>query len=272
MSTRQSGSDGGTFGASDGRVLMVLSHPNHEAAVFGLVQRLRPRLVMLTDGGGEARVEQSRRALDRIGLLERASFLNFRESDFYRALLDRELSFFRKVAGRLREEIAASRPEQVLCDAVEFYNPVHDLALPALYAALGKNRDIPIFEMPLIYQTVATQEAYEIQRFPASRSDHQILFRLGEEKLRVKLQMFNEVYDLLRLQIGDLLSSLPADHLATEVIAPAVSGPASVSNEITLRYEWRARSLMERGVIERMITYADHYLPMAEALTHQFHY
>jgi hypothetical protein len=180
MSIQKSGSAGEPFLPSDRRVLMVMSHPNHEAAVFGIVQRLRPRLVILTDGGGQARVEQSRLALERIGLLDRACFLNFRESDFYRALLDRDSPFFEKVVDRLREEIEASAPEQILCDAVEFYNPVHDLALPALYAALGRNRNLAIFEVPLIYQTAATHETYEIQRFPPSRRDRQIVFRLNQ--------------------------------------------------------------------------------------------
>jgi len=33
-----------------------------------------------------------------------------------------------------------------------------------------------------------------------------------------------------------------------------------------LRYEWRAQRLLDRGEIDRAITYADHYLPVASAL------
>ena len=63
---------------SDGAVtVMVFSHPNHELAVFGLVQRLRPRLVFLTDGGGARRVEETGRALDGLGLRAHATFFNY---------------------------------------------------------------------------------------------------------------------------------------------------------------------------------------------------
>jgi hypothetical protein len=48
-----------------------------------------------------------------------------------------------------------------------------------------------------------------------------------------------------------------------------MEGAAPIANEQTLRYEWRARLLLERGEIARMITYADHYLPVVEALTQQ---
>jgi len=125
------------LGKSGLRRQLVLSHPNHEAAIFGIVQRLRPRLVVLTDGGGGSRPSQSRRAFDRIGLLDRVTFLDFRESDFYAALLDSDLGYFRSVVTRLRTELEAFGPEQVICDAVEFYNPVHDLSLPIVRAALA---------------------------------------------------------------------------------------------------------------------------------------
>ena len=39
--------------------IAVFSHPNHELAIFGLLQRLRPRLIYLTDGGGPERVAQT---------------------------------------------------------------------------------------------------------------------------------------------------------------------------------------------------------------------
>jgi hypothetical protein len=51
--------------------LFVFSHPNHEGAVLGMIQRLRPHLVFLNDGGGERRVSETRAALAQIGLLER---------------------------------------------------------------------------------------------------------------------------------------------------------------------------------------------------------
>jgi hypothetical protein len=92
---------------------------------------------------------------------------------------------------------------------------------------------------------------------------------ISQEELGVKLQMRDQVYDLLRFQLAPLLSGLPADHFATEVIAPAVLGASVISNEQILRYEWRARLLLERGEIARVITHADHYLPMVEALTHR---
>ena len=252
------------------RRLLVLSHPNHEAAIFGIVQRLRPRLVILTDGGGDPRPAETRRALDKVGLLDHVSFLDFREGDFYRALLERDLDYFRIVIARLRTQLEELAPEQVICDAVEFYNPVHDLSLPIVRAALGSAPEVQVFEAPLIYQVAcqgaANLERYELQRFPPSRRGGQIEFHLSIDELGEKLAARDQVYGALRRQIAPLLAGTPADHFATEVIAPAARGLSEPSGDQILRYDWRAQLLLDRGQITRAITRAEHYVPLAAAI------
>ena len=68
---------------------MVFSHPNHEVAVLGTIFRLNPHIVYLTDGGADARVAETREALQNF---EPASvhFLNHTEKSFYDALLGRD--------------------------------------------------------------------------------------------------------------------------------------------------------------------------------------
>ena len=83
--------------------LVVFSHPNHEVAVFGLLQRWRPALLYLTDGGGADRVAQTEQGLRSIGLLDRATFLNKSEASFYQALLDVDQPFFDEVAEKVAE-------------------------------------------------------------------------------------------------------------------------------------------------------------------------
>jgi hypothetical protein len=261
------GTDDQTPALNDGvRRLLVFSHPNHEAAIFGMVRRLRPKLVLMTDGGGEPRPGQSRQGLGRIGLLEHVSFLGFREQDFYTALLDRDHGYFQDVIARVRAEIDAYAPEQVWCDAVEFYNPVHDLSLPIVRAALGTRPKAAIFEVPLIYQKAGASESYDVQRFPASRRTPVLRFQLNAQEFIDKLTVRDQVYDSLRQQLGPLLATLPADHFATEMVGPAVEALAEPASDQTLRYDWRAKLLLDRGLVKRAITHAEHYRPVAEAM------
>jgi hypothetical protein len=245
--------------------LVVFSHPNHELAIFGLLQRRRPSLIYLTDGGGPERIEQTQRGLASIGLLDRAVFLNHREQRLYDALLDGDLAFYRDLARQVRTTIAERKPAEVLCDAVEFYNPVHDVSLPVVWAAVGEPA-IPIFEVPLIHQRPGERETYEVQRPRASRRAEQIELQLSAEELAAKLHARDQIYASLANQLGPVTCDLPVSHLQLEVITPTTTPLPVPDNSIVLRYEWRAALLKARGEIAREITYGRHYRPLVSIL------
>lgn len=243
----------------------VFSHPNHELAIFGFLQAFAPSLVYLTDGGGENRLEQTRQGLQRIGLKERATFLNYTESSFYEGLLDRDTAFYAEVASRLGQVLETLHPAQVLCDAVEFYNPVHDLSLPLVRAALRGAPGISVFEVPLVYETPSKAETCEIQHATPDRSAAAISFDLPAEHLDAKIRARDEVYTLLTDQLPIILA-IPRQRLAMETIVPAPSEVPGPDDFRAMRYERRAQLLLERGEIERKITYLDHYMPVAASL------
>lgn len=248
------------------RSALVFSHPNHELAVFGLIQRVQPALIFLTDGGGPGRIEETKRALAQLGLAHRAHFFDYAEAAFYAALLDGDRRFFGAVADRIGESLAALDPEHVLCDAIELYNPVHDLTLPLVRAALG-SRQTRVYEIPLIYQKPQAGEAYEVQRLPPALRDRRIALRLTPAEVDVKILARDSIYGELRRQLGAVLDTLPREQLAEEEIVPATETlPALPDGDRVLRYEWRGRLLHTRGLFGRCITWAEHYRPMAGAL------
>src|SRR6266496_3965503 len=111
--------------------IVVFSHPNHEIAVLGLIFRLRPHIIYLTDGGGEARVDQTKEALE--GYQPASThYLNHSEQSLYDALLEGDTQFYNGLAGEVRAIATQLPADSVYCDAVEFYNPVHDVALPVV--------------------------------------------------------------------------------------------------------------------------------------------
>lgn len=245
---------------------MVFSHPNHELGVYGLLQRWKPYIAYLTDGGGDARVAQTQRGLDAIGLLDHAAFLNHPEHAFYAALLARDVGFFAAVAGQVAELFAAWAPTRILCDAVEFYNPLHDLSLPIVRAAFAHRPALPIFEIPLIYQASGPGERYAVQRLPTARRDGQTEVHLTAAEVGAKLRARDEIYTILRETLGDLLLGLTGAEVAVEVVGPAAAGVPAPDSERVLRYEWRGRLLEERAAVPAVITYAGHYRPVAAAL------
>jgi hypothetical protein len=252
------------------RRLAVFSHPNHELAVLGLVQRFQPHLLFLSDGGAPQRQADTRRGLQSVAISEGVRLMDYPESAYYAALLERDVGFCRRVVADIAAVVDEWQPREIFCDAVEFYNPVHDLCLPLTLAALAGRTDPPtVFEVPLIYQRPAAEEAYEIQRFPAALSAGQRELRLSDAELAAKLHARSTIYGELRLQLSGLLDGLPTREAAREVWRQSSAETLRPTGDRVLRYEWRGKARQARGEVEEIITYADHYQPLVEALLQQ---
>lgn len=251
--------------------IFVFSHPNHEIAVYGMIQRLDPWMIYLTDGGGEHRVSQTKSGLQMIDRLDKAIFLDHSEASFYQGLVDRDTAFFSQVADEIREAFPGQPPSAVFMDAIEFYNPVHDLAVPLVFRAFQDCDEVPKFEIPLVHQVPEDgpdgAKGYLIQRFPSKLAKEAQVFGLTQEELDRKIEARDTIYTLLADQLGSTLSNLSAAHLGREFTGPApASGAREAGESFALRYDSRAQKLLEEGRIEKPITFREHYLSLTESL------
>ena len=265
--TTHSADSSGPWSRPDARLVAVLGHPGHELAIYGLLQRHPPAaVVVVTDGGGVQRVRESQEGLRRIGLLERTRYLDFPEAMFYDALLDFDVPFIRRVAARVRAAIVPLAPTDVLCDAVEFYNPVHDITLPVVRLALD-GQAAAVYEIPLVYEVLGRDDEYVVQRAPDTMRDRCVSFLLDERELDAKASARDDVYRSLHEQAGPELLRVPRDEMAREELVLAASHVAAPgAGGRGLRYERRARLLHAEGRVERMIAYADHFAPLLDGL------
>lgn len=256
------------FRDRDANTIAVFSHPNHEVAVYGLLQRLRPRIIFLTDGGGEERVNQTKKGLERLGLGDRALFVNHSEKSFYDAILAKDSKFFSDIVSLLESLFKSMKPEQILCDAVEFYNPVHDIALPLVMSAAGIGG--PIFEVPLVYQKRndddESKEEYEIQRAPVEWRNEQTLIPLSKEELSTKMQVFDGNYEILKDVVLNGLRCAPRETSECEAVIRSRNPVREPEPSVTLRYEWRANKLLAEGKVTRIITRDGNYVPLVKRL------
>ena len=257
---------GVAFKSQECETLAIFSHPNHEAAIFGLLQRLRPRLVFLTDGGGAERVRQTKAALTEIGMESRAIFLDHSEAVFYKAILNRDTRFFDAVVAALKSLIKSVAPAQVLCDAMEFYNPVHDIALPLISAAIRP--EVQLYEVPLTYQIETNDETekYAIQRVPVESEKDQILTRLTPLELTVKKRIFQQHYEILQDVVAHGLKAAPESVWVDEAVCRVRSPFRKPEKSCVLRYDWRAKKLKSEGTVKQAITHAGNFVPIVKSL------
>lgn len=255
------------FADPHARRLVVLGHPGHELAMFGVLQRHQPDAVLvISDGGSSDRTEQSRRGFASIDRLACVRYLGYPEPAFYRALLDADAAFLRAVVADLRGAFEAHRPTQIFCDAIEFYNPIHDITLALVRAALGESRAV-VYELPLVYEVSGAEDLYRVQRAPDQLAHRRVVFDLSAREIERKAVARDTIYRSLHEQAGPDLLKIPYAGLAREelfVSEDRVSRPGAYGR--ALRYERRARLLHAEGRIARMIVYADHIVPMLDAL------
>lgn len=245
----------------DARTVVVFSHPNHELSIFGTLLRLKPKMIFLTDGGGPHRVAETAEGLKRLGLYTNSVFLNYTEESFYGNLVRKSSSFFRSVTEEVRTIMRLTKPDQVLCDAVEFYNPVHDLSLSITASAVG---DISkVVEVPLVYQAAGKKDDYRVQSFPESRTYVEV--PLTEAEGTEKRKALHEVYTILMKTMGPLLAASPHT-LQREVFSAARDPRRAPDENYFLRYDERAKILKNAGKIEDTILYEDHFLPVVSEI------
>lgn len=256
------------------RTLCCFSHPNHEAAVYGLVCRLKPACVYLTDGGGGARAAQTAAGLRAAGVPRFAwDEFGIKEDFFYNALLGTQnlALALDEVALRLADVIAAYKPQQILCDAVEYYNPIHDLTLPIVLAARRCAGNVAqVFEVPLVYQACAPAGAvYVYQRALPGRRGEEAALPLAAWERAVKLGSLEGNYTALAALVGYPDKFTPEEaHRVGEVEHIVLWGNplAGPDPRAILRYDWRGAALKAGGKVEAAITYAGHYVPLVRAL------
>ncbi len=233
--------------------VFVFSHPNHEIAVFGLLMKLKPPIIYLTDGGGGQRLRETSEGLQAAGVGD-VTFLNFSEQTFYDALLEQNVAFLATVCERVRAVLSRGF-DSIFCDAVEWYNPVHDLSLPIVRAVAGELT--LLYEVPLIHQA---RDGFVFQRAPVGRRKLEQRYDVSEEALGVKVTAWKEIYKILYGQYGSMLGNV-RDIAKTETVMRAGDPARDVDEGAVLRYDERGEKLHGNKAITR----DRHYLPLINA-------
>jgi LmbE family N-acetylglucosaminyl deacetylase len=250
---------------ANARRLMIFAHPSHELGLFGLAQKVEADFLFLTDGNVRERIAESRAALATISRVAGARYLEIPEFTVYEKVIERDLDFFREIVHRVREVVDEVEPDQILCDAVEFYNPSHDMTLPITLAALA-GREVDLYEVPLIHELRDGEQRYVMQRVVPSRRGEAVAIHLTPEETAAKKHARDEIYLALKADLGQTVTGVSDEALSLEEVRLADRGLAKPPDECVLRYDYRGRKLKERGEVDQALSYAEHYRPVAAAL------
>ncbi|MEW6633327.1 MAG: hypothetical protein AB1440_20855 [Pseudomonadota bacterium] len=235
--------------------VLILAHPGHELRIHHWLELTKPRVYLLTDGSGgrqSARTEYSRHIVHAAGATPGSVFGETPDAAWYEALLARDQTFFLDMFARISADLAGHREVQVVSDAVDGYNPVHDLAfvfgsaVNALLQRTGTRRQqLSSAAVPNVPGAVHV----EIELDQAARA-----------RKKAAIEAYTPLADEARLILARDPDCLNRERLIAQV-------PDWI--EPTPEWERIGRERVAQGFYDRCITYKDNVQPIVRLLLAQ---
>ena len=244
--------------------LLVAAHPGHELRVHAWLEAARPEVWVLTDGSGHGdrgRLDSTARVLDEAGASAGPVFGAFRDREAYSLLLDGAVESVAALTKQLAARIGLQPELCVVADALEGFNPIHDLCRFVVDTAValaeeGGATRISSFDFPL----EASPDA------AGHRADADIRLILDDEAVQRKLRAARE-YPEMAAEVARALSGHGTAAFTVERLRSAVDPPglAARAGDPPL-YERYGEERVAAGHYPVVLRLREHFMPFAAAL------
>lgn len=256
--------DDSRFASADRRTALVIGHPGHELLVHGWLELTRPIVFVVTDGSGrsnQSRLASTTKVLDQAGAKRGSVYGRLSDAAGYAAILNHEFGLF---VGLARELSSAFLVEQINCvagDALEGYNPMHDVCRLVINAAVSvaaraRGHRVTNFEFSLTGQSVCHEPVH---------SDG--ICRLLDDDAFARKMAAAKGYAELAGEVDATLKRTSADALRVECLRP-VRAEGDYRGDQVPFYEQYGEKQVAAGYYHRVLRYREHLAPLAESLRH----
>ena len=248
----------------DGRAALVIAHPGHELRVYGWMNIARPQVFVLTDGSGRqgaSRLPATANILAQSEIEPGEIYGRFTDVELYREILSRNLGLFLDLAQTLADALISRQVNYVVSDAIEGYNPAHDICRLIVDAAAeiaSRIANRPIAS----YDTLLARGLSDLSLGPPAS----VRIELDDDLLARKLRAVHE-YSELAAEVDRILEREGKDCLRTEYLREVRRG--ELDGAFLTRppyYEQYGEKQVAAGFYSEVLRYRDHVHPLAEAL------
>jgi hypothetical protein len=245
--------------------VLVVAHPGHELRVHGWLEAARPLVCVLTDGSGstgEGRIESTAGLLARTDARTGAVFGRMSDREVYAAILDGRAEEFIALADDLAALLVRHGADCVVGDAVEGYNPSHDLCRLVINTAVrmaASDRGAPLgcYDFLLVGSPADCPEALRGEAY---------WLRLDEDALARKLASARG-YPELAGEVDAALARWGSAPFAIECLRPVDPGERyGWPEDEKPYYETYGEKRVAEGIYPRVLRFRDHVMPIADAL------
>jgi hypothetical protein len=244
------------------RAALVIAHPGHELRVYHWLKLSQPTVFVLTDGSGRtgnSRIQRTTSILQACGADFGTVYGRVTDAGLYDAIIRQDAAYFVGLAAELADCFRRKEIDYVVGDALEGYNPAHDLCRYLTNAA--------IMSLP---QDGKRPENYDVLIGNRNGAGTELngrrgfSFELEPGPLAEKLQMA-QTYTELMTDVQRVLTDEGIESVKTEQLRYLSDFTFGSSSE-TPHYEVYGRQQVASGHYRELLTYRDHLRPIAEAL------
>lgn len=244
------------------RAALIIAHPGHELRVYHWLRLARPTVFVLTDGSGRSsysRLYRTTAILEGAGANIGNIYGRMTDAEMYSAIIRSDISYFVGLASELAACLREQEIEYVVGDALEGYNPAHDLCRYVTNAAImSLSQDAEILEN---YDVLIAHQNGPGSQLNGRRA---ISIALDADSLAEKMQVA-QAYTEMTTEVQRVLADEGIESIKTEQLR-YLSEPALDSFSETPYYEVYGRQQVASGHYPELLTYRDHLHPIAEAL------
>lgn len=247
----------------NGNAALIVAHPGHELRVYGWMVSARPLLFVLTDGSGsgaEARIESTTRIARETRSLVGSVYGPMSDREIYAAILDHDHHVFTRIVDDLADALIENEIDYVVGDAIEGYNPSHDVCRLMINAAVRMaswrgGALIPNYDFLLMGAHVRPRESLDA-----------ISLDLDDAGLERKLAAARSYLEL-RVELDRAIERFGVDGFRTECLRSVDAElPFLWSDAQVPYYETYGEQRVREGVYDRVLRLREHIMPLAGAL------
>jgi hypothetical protein len=244
------------------RSLLVVAHPGHELRLFGWLCSARPDVLVLTDGSGHSqrsRIAATDRVLRATGARAGAVFGDYTDRELYAALLSGDAAPFIELTAAVAGVLRRGQYRTVIADPLEGYNPTHDLCriivdCAVSHASRQSGKVIRNYE----YALTGTSDM--------RGSAASIVTRLSDEVREWKIAAatgYHELFGEIEAAVEQEGKRAYEEEVLREIAATRIS---DLPRAVPPFYETYGEQQCTAGRYATVIRYAEHFVPMAQAI------
>jgi hypothetical protein len=244
---------------------LIVAHPGHELRVFRWMEEFRPIYCCITEGSGgngTSRIASTGALLHKVGVTPGPIYGRYPDKEVYRLLLNGNVEVFAQLANELADFLVSTGITYVAGDAVEGFNPVHDVCRFVIDGAVERVRRrtghvLQNFDFVLDGKPDSCPESL---RSGVTRLD------LDEDALDRKIEAAF-AYRELREEVDLALARFGRGAFGVEYLRPTMTRIMleQFNRELPAYEQYGQRRVDERRYDE-IIRYRQHVLPVRQAI------